>query len=130
MSDAPFGEATDAKYVLLTTFRKDGTPKPTPIWAAMDGDRMVMWTEAESWKVKRIRRDGRVVVQACDARGKTTHGVAINGTAEILDPAATEHVRDLIKGKYGLLGKVLVTASTWRRGKAGTVGIAITPSVT
>ncbi|MXP19811.1 PPOX class F420-dependent oxidoreductase [Gordonia sp. HNM0687] len=132
MSDAqsPFGEAADAKYVLLTTFRKDGTPKPTPIWAAMDGGRMVVWTETESWKVKRIRRDNRVEVQACDARGKKRRGAAVTGTAEILDAAGTERARELIGRKYGLLGKALVTASSWRRGKSGTVGIAITPSMT
>ncbi|MEE3853330.1 PPOX class F420-dependent oxidoreductase [Gordonia sp. LSe1-13] len=126
MSDgAPFGEATDATYVQLTTFRKDGTPKPSPIWAAMDGDRMVVWTETDSWKVKRLRRDSRVLVQACDARGKKTRGEVVEGTGEVLDAAGTERVRELIRRKYGLLGKVIVTASTWRRGKDGTIGISI-----
>ena len=124
-SSAPFGEATDAKYIQLTTFRKDGTPVPTPIWAALDGDRLVVWTETESWKVKRLRRDSRVVVQACDARGKKTFGSPVEGTGEILDAAGTERVRGLIGRKYGLLGKILVKGSLWRRGKDGTIGIAI-----
>lgn len=46
-----FGEAGTAKYVSLTTFRKDGTPVATPLWAALDGDRLVLWTRTESWKV-------------------------------------------------------------------------------
>jgi uncharacterized protein len=126
-TSAPFGEATDAKYIELTTFRKDGTPKPTPIWAALDDDgRLVVWTEAESWKVKRLRNNPRVTVQACDARGKKTYGAVVEGTAEILDAAGTERARRLIGRKYGLLGKLLVKASVIRRGKSGTVGIAIT----
>ncbi|WLP89304.1 PPOX class F420-dependent oxidoreductase [Gordonia sp. NB41Y] len=126
-SDAsrPFDAATDAKYVQLTTFRKDGTPVSTPLWAAVDGDRMYMWTETESWKVKRIRRDQRVIVQACDARGKKLTGQPVDGTAEIMDAAGTEHVRKLISGKYGIVGWSLVRMSILRRGKSGTIGVAI-----
>ena len=29
------------QYILLTTFTKDGRPKPTAIWAAADGDRLI-----------------------------------------------------------------------------------------
>ena len=35
-TDKPFDAATDAKYVQLTTFRKDGTPVSSPLWAAYD----------------------------------------------------------------------------------------------
>ncbi|WAC57005.1 PPOX class F420-dependent oxidoreductase [Gordonia sp. SL306] len=127
-SQTPFGEAAQAKYVQLTTFRKDGTPVATPLWAAIDGGQLTMWTAADSWKVKRIRRDPRVVVQACDARGRKTTGVAVNGTAEILDDAGTEKVRGLIIGKYGILGWLTVKGSLLRRGKSGTVGLSITPA--
>ena len=44
-----------AQYILLTTFTKDGRPKPTAIWAAPDGDGLIVITQASSWKVKRIR---------------------------------------------------------------------------
>src|SRR6185437_7382003 len=32
-----FADIAKAQYILLTTFTKDGRPKPTPIWAANDG---------------------------------------------------------------------------------------------
>ena len=35
-------DVADAKYVLLTTFRKDGTPVATPIWAVRDGADLVV----------------------------------------------------------------------------------------
>ncbi|MFT4124935.1 MAG: PPOX class F420-dependent oxidoreductase [Gordonia sp. (in: high G+C Gram-positive bacteria)] len=123
---APFDAATDAQYVQLTTFRKDGTPVATPLWAARDGDRLLMWTVADSWKVKRIRRNPTVIVQACDRSGKTVRGQAVTGTAAILDAAGTDHVRRLICRKYGIVGTIVVKASSVRRGRTGTVGIAVT----
>lgn len=126
-TEQPFDAATDAKYVQLTTFRKDGTPVASPLWAAAEGETLIMWTETKSWKVKRIRRDPHVVVQACDVRGKNLRGRPVEGTATILDAAGTEHARHLIAKKYGIVGWILVKASRLRRGTDGTVGISITP---
>ncbi len=46
------------KYILLTTFRKDGRAVPTPVWAVRDGEALAVWTRADSGKVKRIRHNG------------------------------------------------------------------------
>ncbi|PVY29047.1 PPOX class F420-dependent oxidoreductase [Williamsia muralis] len=124
----PFGQAGTAKYVQLTTFRKDGTPVSSPLWAALDGDKLLMWTVTDSWKVKRLRRNPAVVVQACDVRGKQTYGDPVPGTAQILDTPGSDHARDVVQKKYGLLGWVTVKGSLLRRGKKGTVGLAITAS--
>ena len=117
-------ELAAGKYLLVTTFRKDGTPVPTPVWFARDGDALVVWTETNSGKVKRIRRSGAVTVARCTARGKPL-GPGVPGRAEVLDAGGTRRVRTLIKQKYWLAGRVLVTLSTVRRGEAGTVGIRI-----
>ena len=37
-------------YVSLTTFRRTGVPVATPVWAAPDGDTLVVWTRADSGK--------------------------------------------------------------------------------
>jgi PPOX class probable F420-dependent enzyme len=124
-----FGEAGTADYVMLTTFRKDGTPVGTPVWAAADQGKLYVWTVTDSWKVKRLRRNPAVRVQACDARGKKLSGPVIEGTGRVLDAAGTEEVRILLKRKYKLLAWVALVGSTIRRGKAGTVGIEITPAV-
>lgn len=123
---APFGLASSAKYVLLTTFRKDGTPVASPLWAALDGDTLLMWTVTDSWKVKRIRRNPAVIVQACDARGKETHGEPVHGTAVILDQAGSDHARDSVAKKYGIVGWIIVKGSVLRRGKSGSIGLSIT----
>ncbi|MGC5024262.1 PPOX class F420-dependent oxidoreductase [Tsukamurella sp. DT100] len=115
-------DVADAKYVLLTTFRKDGTPVATPIWAVRDGADLVVWTVADSWKVKRLRRNPSVLVQACDARGKKTTGPEVAGAGEVIDGG---EAGSKIAKKYGVLGWLTVTGSKIRRGAGGTVGIRV-----
>ncbi|WP_336669752.1 PPOX class F420-dependent oxidoreductase [Tsukamurella sp. USMM236] len=119
-------DVADAKYVLLTTFRKDGTPVATPIWAVRDGADLVVWTVADSWKVKRLRRNPSVLVQACDARGKKTTGPEVAGAGEVIDGG---EAGSKIAKKYGVLGWLTVTGSKIRRGAGGTVGIRVRDAV-
>ncbi|MEV6360406.1 PPOX class F420-dependent oxidoreductase [Nocardia asteroides] len=121
------GELQDANFVLLTTFRKDGTPVGTPVWAVARDDKLYVWTVTDSWKVKRIRRNPEVTLQPCDARGKT-HGAVAGGTARILDAAETDQVRSWLRRKYWLTGPLVILGSNLRRGKAGTIGIEIVPA--
>ncbi|WP_280263152.1 PPOX class F420-dependent oxidoreductase [Nocardia wallacei] len=123
--DNPFGPVGTANYVLLTTFRKNGSAVATPVWAALDDGRLYVWTATDSWKVKRIRRDSAVTLQPCNATGKP-RGAVIDGTARVLDAAGSERVRGLIKRKYSVQGWLIVTGSVLRRGRQGTVGIEIT----
>jgi PPOX class probable F420-dependent enzyme len=112
------------KYVRVTTFRRDGTPVGTPVWVGRDGDDLVVWTVTNAGKVKRIRNSGAVEVAACDIRGNV-RGEPVRGTARILDAENTERVRRVLRKKYGVLGWLTVNGSIVRRGKKGTVGIAI-----
>ncbi len=122
---ATFDTIATGKYVLLTTFKKDGTGVPTPLWGALDGDRLLMWTVADSWKVKRIRRNPKVTIALCDMRGNP-QGESVNATAEILDETGTEKARAAVASKYGILGWLTVKGSVLRRGKSGSVGLSIT----
>lgn len=117
-----------AKYLLLTTYRKDGSAVPTPVWVARDGDTLVVWTVAKTAKVRRLRRDPRVELAECTFKGAPlSPGVA--GTGRVLDdPAAADRVRKLIKKKYGVTGWLTVQGSVLRRGKTGTVGLELTPT--
>ena len=126
MTDA-FGAVSKANYVLLTTFRKDGSPVATPLWAGADGGKLYVWTVTDSWKVKRLRRNPAVVMQPCNAKGDP-HGETVEGTGRILDAEGTERVRKLLRKKYFLVGPLVILGSNLRRGKAGTLGIEITPA--
>ncbi|MEU6196301.1 PPOX class F420-dependent oxidoreductase [Streptomyces sp. NPDC047061] len=113
------------KYLLVTSYRKDGTPVPTPVWVVRDGDTLGVWTTADSFKVKRIRRRADVKVGPCDLRGNPT-GDPVPATAEIVDAATTARYRGLVARKYGITGRLTLLGSRLRRGLDGTVGIRVT----
>ena len=113
-----------AKYVLLTTFRRDGRAVPTPLWAVPDGTGLALWTVADSGKVKRIRNSGRVTVGPCDMRGNPT-GEAVEAQARLGDAADLQRVGAALKRKYGLMGRLTVLGSRLRRGADGTVAVLI-----
>jgi PPOX class probable F420-dependent enzyme len=122
-----FQDVAKAQYVLLTTFTKDGRPKPTPIWAAGDGDRLLMITQGKSWKVKRIRNTPRVTLAICDMGGHPK-SEAIEATASILDASQTGLVYDAIGREYGILGKVFNLFSKLRGGMKNNVGLEVRPA--
>ena len=106
-----FADLAKAQYILLTTFTKDGRPKPTPIWAAVDGDRLVVMTEGDSWKVKRIRNTPRVTMATCTMRGRPT-SEAVEGTAALLDKSETGAVYDANADYYTPSYGAVSTSST------------------
>jgi PPOX class probable F420-dependent enzyme len=119
-----FTDVAKSDYILLTTFTKDGRPKPTAIWAAPDGDRLVVITQEKSWKVKRIRNTPRVTVGACDVRGNPK-GEAVEATATVLDRSHNGAVYDAIGKRYGLLGRTFNLFSKLRGGMKNNVGIEL-----
>ena len=65
-----FKDVIQSKYLLLTTFTKDGRPKPTPIWGVPEGDKLLVITDDGSWKTKRINNTPRVTIARSAALGK------------------------------------------------------------
>ncbi|MEV7346381.1 PPOX class F420-dependent oxidoreductase [Streptomyces sp. NPDC093544] len=127
MDEASLDTLGSGKYVLITSYRKNGTGVATPVWVVRDGQTLGVWTPADSWKVKRIRNRADILVGPCDVRGRPT-GDSTPATAEILDAAETAHYRRLLTRKYGILGRITILGSRLRRGESGTVGIRITPT--
>jgi uncharacterized protein len=119
-----FTDIAKAQYILLTTFTKDGRPKPTAIWAANSGERLLVITGAKSWKVKRIRNTPRVTLAICD-RGGHPKSEPIEATATILDESQTGLVYDAIGSEYGIVGKVFNLFSKLRGGMANNVGLEL-----
>ena len=95
------------KYISLTTFKKDGTAVATPVWVVSDdGRRLLVWTGPDTWKVKRLRRDPRVVVAASDYRGRV-RGESVEGVGRMLDIPQGSLVEPLLDRKYGLMRRLL-----------------------
>lgn len=93
-----------------------------------DGDgTLVVTTPASSGKVKRLRRDPRVVVRPCDRRGTVAPGApAVEGHADIVeDPDAQAGPLRALEAEYGweyrLIGLVGRVARLLGRGSRGQV---------
>jgi uncharacterized protein len=114
------------KYLSLTTFKKDGTPVATPVWVAADADRLLAWTQADSGKAKRLRNSDRVLIAACDSRGRL-QGEQVAGTARLLDAAETAEVERRFEQKFGRTYGLFRWVGK-RRAKAGHVGVEVRPA--
>ncbi|MEV7002378.1 MULTISPECIES: PPOX class F420-dependent oxidoreductase [unclassified Streptomyces] len=125
MDDTSLETLGAGQYLLITSYRKNGTGVATPVWVVRDGDALGVWTVADSWKVKRIRARADVLVGPCDLRGRPT-GDQVPATAEICDETTSAHYRRLIARKYGITGRLTLFGSRLRRGVNGTVGIRLT----
>src|SRR5918993_351000 len=112
----PTAPALPGRYLSLTSFRRDGTGVATPVWFVEDGGRLLVETDAGSYKVRRIRRD------------------PVPAWTELLPDAEVARVDRLMAGKYRvdlLFIKPFhsVQAALHRRRPRGTaVVLEITPS--
>jgi len=89
------------KYLLLTTFRKNGNAVPTPVWFAegQDGDKLYVKTRADAGKTKRIRNNPQVRVAPCNVRGKVT-GPVFSASARVLPAEDSPRAHQAINRKY------------------------------
>lgn len=120
------------KFVSLTTFKRDGSTVSVPMWIAGDGDRLVVWTPADAWKVKRLRRDPRIELTPCGRTGKVEPGAPVlRGTAEVVsDEPAVAHAARRIRHKYGLQFRVITfVEALLSGGRKPRVALRIRPAV-
>lgn len=89
------------QFISLTTFRKDGTPVPTTVWFAREGDDVIVGTASEAGKVKRIRNNPEVTMERSNYRGHTKGGTIYAGAAVILDGDDAAPAHEILKRKYG-----------------------------
>jgi PPOX class probable F420-dependent enzyme len=81
----------------VTTFKRDKTAVATPVWCVGKNGSLLVFSEADSGKVKRIRHDPHVTVAPCSFRGKP-RGPAIEADATV---AGGTEVEALLARKYG-----------------------------
>jgi uncharacterized protein len=90
-----------SKYALLVTFRRDGTPVPSPVWMAIDAQgRAYLHTEASSGKVKRIRANPEVLITMSNVRGKPK-GSVLKGKARVLPKEEWAHADETLTSVLG-----------------------------
>jgi PPOX class probable F420-dependent enzyme len=100
-------ELDDARYISLMSFKRDGGAVETPVWVAPVDGKLAIFTNRDSYKVKRVRRNPRVRVARCDARGKVL-GAWLDGTCAIVEDRTQQaRMMDAIRRKYGWQARVL-----------------------
>jgi uncharacterized protein len=91
------------QYLNLETFRKNGQGIKTPVWFVQDGDALIVWTQADSGKAKRVRNNPSVHIAPCTADGSLL-GEWIPAQASRDDSVeAIAHARALMAKKYGAM---------------------------
>lgn len=90
-----------ARYINLETYRKNGTAVQTPVWTARVGEELVIFTNGNSYKVKRLRRNQNVRVAPCGVRG-ALKGPWHDGTGRIVTESSQEQAAyKALHKKYG-----------------------------
>lgn len=120
----------EARYINLTTFRKNGKPVATPVWCAVVDGRLVVQTGSRTGKAKRIRANGKAKVAPSDARGRPL-GEFVPAQARIIrDPELQRKAKAALAAKYGLQYRLFGLLGRLRRGRTGdTVFVEIVPEL-
>jgi uncharacterized protein len=103
----PFAGLDGYAYCQLVSWRRDGTPVPTPVWFAVENGRLYIKTEIPSGKVRRIRNDGRVQVAPCTVRGRPLGG-AVPGRGRVLGAWEEQVAERALRRRYGLVRRLFV----------------------
>ena len=102
-----------AQYVALTTYRRDGTPVTTPVWAAAEGESLYLFSNAAAGKVKRLRNSSRAAIAPCTATGTIT-GAQLPAEAFNLANDQMPKVWRLLTKKYGMAARLFVAYDRMR----------------
>jgi PPOX class probable F420-dependent enzyme len=123
---APFARQ---KTVLLTTYRRDGTPVGAPVSIVVDGDIAYLRSFEKAWKTRRLARNPDAIVTPSTMRGRPT-GPGLPATVRRVEGADARTARGALARKYPVLHGVLVpTMHRLGRARTGrTVHFALKPS--
>ena len=115
----------DQHTIILTTFRRDGTPVSTPVSIVVDGARAFIRTWDTTGKMKRIRNNADVTIAPFTFLGRVT-GAAIRMRARVLNDTEAAVASRALARKYPLLHGILVPLiHRLRRNK--TIHLELTP---
>jgi uncharacterized protein len=89
------------KRTLLVTYRRVGTPVPTPVWAAAADGLLYVRSERSSGKLKRLRNDGRLLIAPCTVRGEPL-GAPLEARARMLTAEQEPLAERTLAARYGL----------------------------
>lgn len=100
-------QVRDAKTILLTTYKRDGTPVGTPVSIAFDGDRAFFRSYSKAWKTKRLRRNPQVELAPSTLRGQPV-GPSVTARATLLDGEQAGVAASALARRHPILQGILV----------------------
>jgi PPOX class probable F420-dependent enzyme len=121
------------KYLSITSFKRDHSGVATPVWFVQEAGRLLVQTDANSGKVKRICRHPQVLVAPCTATGRLVAD-PVPARAELLGDAEVGRVERLLAAKYRIdllvIKPIRAVQAALRRGRPRPkpVILAITPT--
>ncbi len=105
------------QYLNIETFRKNGQGVKTPVWFAQEEGGLYIWTETTSGKARRVRATPRVMIAPSRADGSLL-GEWLPALASADDsPAALDHIRKLMRAKYGVMFAMFGLLGLFRRAR-------------
>jgi uncharacterized protein len=92
----------DSRYIALTTYRRDGRPVTTPVWAVALEGKTYVFTANSTGKAKRVRATGRVRFAPCSMNGRQILGEWREGAGRIVrDETVRDRALAALLAKYG-----------------------------
>ena len=89
-----------ANFAHLATLTKDGSPSSVAIWAGLEGDNVVFFTQEGSLKVRNMTRDPRVAISITD-HDDPYHTAQLRGTVvEVRGAEAAYELADTLALRY------------------------------
>jgi uncharacterized protein len=96
-------ELDRARYIALTTFKKDGSPVSSAVWITGADGNYSFTTGHHAWKTKRLSRNPAVEVRVCNMRGHVKPSATTYvGTGKVASsPDAVVTAERALAAKYG-----------------------------
>ncbi|MGH3278201.1 MAG: hypothetical protein ACRDNW_03595 [Trebonia sp.] len=104
-----FAPLAPARYMRLTTFKRDGTPESASVHGAVDGDRAYFHAGNRSGIVQRLKHTGAVQVTPCGVLGFCTYGPPLDAIARLLPGEDAEQVAAELDRKHPVWNRFLTS---------------------
>jgi uncharacterized protein len=99
----PFAFLSPHQFIVLNTYRKNGSSVPTTVWFAYDQGKIYITTGKNAGKAKRIRNNGRVQMTPSDRTGNLLGEPEVQGQAREITADERVYARTTLAQKYGAM---------------------------
>ena len=100
---------SNVEYINLVTYKKDKTPITTPVWVADFSDSLVVTTNINAGKVKRVRNNGKATIYTTNQNGSKKLSESLDLEASLIeDVDMRKQATDTIRKKYGMMAKIIM----------------------